>query len=172
MKIVFLDLDGVVVNTLGSMIYSSGIIEQRSVALLNKALKDLDAKIVISSSWRICADILSMSKYLELMGFDTGLLYYDHKYWQTDNYTGIRGVQIDRWLEHNPGVKNYVIIDDDSDMLEHQLKRFIHVDGLEGFGVRDYFRLINLMQNNDPCDYERPFKNRGRSAHLVPYCDK
>jgi hypothetical protein len=54
-----------------------------------------------------------------------------------------RGVEIQQWLDEHPDVTNYVILDDDSDMLEHQMKNFVvtfdnvdHPDSVDiGYGL-------------------------------------
>ena len=52
---------------------------------------------------------------------------------RTDKYLGIRkvrGDEIDKWLKEHPEYDDYLIFDDDSDMLPHQKDRFIHCDGI------------------------------------------
>ena len=54
-----------------------------------------------------------------------------------------RGKEIQQWLDEHPEVTNYVIFDDDSDMLEHQMNNFIctfdnvdHPDSVDiGYGL-------------------------------------
>lgn len=47
-----------------------------------------------------------------------------HKY----DTTLCRGKEIDEWLSKHPEVTKYVILDDDTDMEEHQLPFFIKTD--------------------------------------------
>ena len=55
-----------------------------------------------------------------------------------------RGHQIKKWIECNP-VEDYVIIDDDSDMLSEQLSHFFHCDNYIGltptvcYKIKRYF---------------------------------
>lgn len=48
----------------------------------------------------------------------------------------------------HPG-DEYVIIDDDSDMLPAQLPRFIKTDHCHGFGIAEYVRLIEMFKPDD-----------------------
>ena len=54
-----------------------------------------------------------------------------------------RGHEVEQWLDENPGVKSYVILDDDNDFLTHQRGNFVrtanninHPDSLDiGYGL-------------------------------------
>lgn len=55
------------------------------------------------------------------------------------------GVEIDRWLWEHEDVTNYVILDDDSDMLLSQKKHIIKTHALRGISKRDVKRAINIL---------------------------
>lgn len=40
-----------------------------------------------------------------------------------------RGYEIEEWLNKHPEVENYVILDDDDDMLDSQLNNFVRTSG-------------------------------------------
>ena len=43
-----------------------------------------------------------------------------------------RGYEIDFWIEEQKEEIDYVILDDDTDMLESQIDHFVHVDNKHG----------------------------------------
>jgi hypothetical protein len=48
-----------------------------------------------------------------------------------------RGHEIDAWLQEHPDVENYVILDDDSDILDHQMSHHVHTNGELGVTLED-----------------------------------
>lgn len=72
---------------------------------------------------------------------------YGFKYLERDKHYGLcRGVEIDRWLWEHQDVTNYVILDDDPDMLLSQKKHFIKTHALRGISKRDVERAINILR--------------------------
>ena len=126
MKIIFLDIDGV----LNSDEYIDrakaqnleGIrkhIDDEKVKLLKNAINETGAKTVLTSSWRNSKDIIPLRKLLASYGisFDvTPFINWD------------RGLEIKKWLAEHEQVEDYVILDDeiydsfDTAMLEHLIK--------------------------------------------------
>lgn len=147
MNICFLDFDGVFVNTVGTMTMKTTV-DARCAALLNKVLSENDFKIVVSSTWRLGETALTLSTYLKLAGIRVGL----HKDFKTCEIYSERGLQIQKWLDAHPEIENYVIIDDDCDMLDSQAEHFVHVDGREGFGVVNYYQTLKAIGKLDPND--------------------
>jgi hypothetical protein len=116
MKIIFLDIDGVLnnYNTLGERLSW----ESDSVKILKRIIKETGAKVVLSSTWRklkIYRDIIKNDMKINYIG-KTPVL------WKK------RGIEIQEWLDENPGVEKFVILDDDSDM-EHLMSHLLHIDG-------------------------------------------
>lgn len=148
-RIIFLDIDGVVTTS-----ENYGRIDPNCVKKLNK-LKDIGAEVVISSSWgydegRTEKTLIGCGLELPIVG------YTDHYYedWLC------RGNEIEKWLRNNFGGmctkygtdyddvpyyrKHYhdndidyefVIFDDDADMLLGQKDNFIQTD--EELGITD-----------------------------------
>lgn len=133
-RILFLDIDGVLNHenwyhsvrndTAGD--YFNQDIDPECIKLLN--LLPNDVEIVISSSWRFTPETVDVLKgsglTLPIVGGTDHYYYYD---WIC------RGNEIQKWISDN--LKNqdyeYVIIDDDCDILLSQVQHFIHVnDGL------------------------------------------
>jgi len=129
LKIIFLDIDGVLnpvrfMNILHKMRKELGkgvktednygqYFAPWCVDALNKIIKETDAKIVITSTWRRflkLPDLIQMWKDRGLPG---------EIYDVTDILNLMRGEEIQQWLLENT-VDSYVIIDDDDDMLPEQ----------------------------------------------------
>ena len=115
MKVIFLDIDGVL-NSAETM--KMGIhLDNKRVVLFNGILKETDAKVVISSSWRIGKTVKEIKTYLRLAGLRMSRNIIG---FTPTLHTGVRGDDIDSWLRDNKEVTQYVIVDDGSDFLEHQ----------------------------------------------------
>jgi hypothetical protein len=115
-----------------------------SKELLNKLIEETGAKIVISSTWRH-SGIDFMKKVWELEGMSGEIIGITPSM-RTNGITIPRGMEIKYFLEEDlgfhhinwseeeqqqvmdkSGVENYIIIDDDSDMLYGQRNHFVHV---------------------------------------------
>lgn len=120
MKVIFLDIDGVLNNAESIRSNRTNLIfDQNCVQQLNRVTATTGAKIVISSNWRegiplwhvqaiigsrgVEGDIIGMTpdlKRLEGLGPED-----KHVFW-------VRAHEISRWLEANPWVTRYAVIDD------------------------------------------------------------
>lgn len=120
MKIIFLDVDGVL-NCRTDFKKSSLCLDKVKVKRLHKIVKTTKASIVLSSTWRKFYDHCD---YL----VEHGVKFMDktptniRETW-SGNYVR-RGEEINKWLKSHH-VDKYVIIDDNSDMLEYQLPFFV-----------------------------------------------
>lgn len=153
-KIIFLDFDGVITT-----LKSNWNLDKEKMELVKRICDATRAKIVISSSWRR----YTLEQTLELIttkqiekGFQSFLYpedvmditsrMYGFKYGNKETHYGLcRGVEIDRWLWEHQDVTNYVILDDDPDMLLSQKKHFIKIHALRGISKRDVKRAINIL---------------------------
>lgn len=166
MKIIFLDFDGVLNSAQSAQFWHSrrdqtqwennmyrdwpGTLKEYiamefcPIALGN--LEELikrnpDVKIVVSSTWRFgetpetLKKILSPSKIIGDAIIDVTPAFRD----------SCRGEEIKAWLDKHPEVINYVIIDDDSDMLESQQNNFVNTDNYEGFMFRDMLKACKIL---------------------------
>ena len=173
MKVIFLDIDGVL-NSNDWYVYREDNVDTysidaqypfyefdpRAIERLNRIIESTGAKIVVSSTWRHGETVESMQilfDRLSLKGEIVGLtpgLSCKKPYEDKSRYTIPRGCEIEWWLD-NEGkfqrinwsreeqqkyidkaiVKNYVIFDDDSDMLFGQREHFIHTSFM--FGLTD-----------------------------------
>lgn len=155
-KCIFLDFDGVITT-----LKSNWTIDNEKVELVKQICDATGAKIVISSSWRrytLEQTIKAITTQETLYGHNPfpypeyivgitskmfGLKYPDEKTY----YSLCRGVEIDRWLWEHEDVTNYVILDDDSDMLLSQKKHFIKTHALRGISKRDVEKAIKILNS-------------------------
>ena len=118
----------------------------KSKAVLNKLIEETDAKVVVSSTWR-SSGIEFMKKVWELEGMKGEIIGITPNFrGDIDGYSIPRGCEIDYYIKNDldfghinwdkavqreymekSGVENYIIIDDDSDMLYNQRNHFVHV---------------------------------------------
>ena len=181
MKIIFLDIDGVLncenAYRKGECNYTKWNWEDGtedhhqsfcswSKELLNKLIDETGAKIVISSTWR-SSGVDFMRKVWELEGMHGEIIGI------TPNFRSYkinipRGIEIQHYLEEElkfhhinwdkdiqkeymekSGVENYIIIDDDSDMLYGQRNHFVHVlpspRNKDGFNEFYYNQALNML---------------------------
>lgn len=120
MKVIFLDIDGVLnVHMQEPHDQYGAIFHPQFVENLKTVIDKTGAKIVISSSWRHDGldKMQAMWKDRNLPGEVIDITPYFNHY-------SIRGLEIDKWnQEYKP--ENYVIIDDNSDMLPFQKGNFV-----------------------------------------------
>lgn len=68
--------------------------------------------------------------------------------WDEKQLDKSRGAEIQSWLNNNLCiVNNYVILDDRTDMLEHQLRNFIYVNSHIGLSDDDINEAIIILSN-------------------------
>lgn len=116
MKVLFLDIDGVVnkqENFNPANEPSLYPLDRYCAFLVGKIQLDTDCKVVLSSSWRNHPDgVAEVEKHVvPLIG-------------KTGNVGEWRGNEIQAWLDEHPEVTRYAILDDDMDMLVGQAENF------------------------------------------------
>jgi len=184
MKIIFLDIDGVLncesAYRSGECQYQEWIWEdgrkdhyQRfcswSKDLLNNLIDETGAKIVISSTWRM-GGIEFMRKVWEMEGMSGEIIGITPSL-RVQGISIPRGIEIKYFLEEDlkfrhinwdedlqresmnkSGIENYIIIDDDSDMLYNQRNHFVHVlpspRNKDGFNQHYYEMAKSMLEKN------------------------
>ena len=118
MRVLFLDIDGVVnCETTRGRRDGRLAIEPRLAGIVRGIVAAVpEVKVVLSSSWREAPEgRATIEKRVVPLFGATPLL---------DAADDVRGYEIQAWIELNPGVSRYAIVDDDCDMLPHQLPHF------------------------------------------------
>lgn len=147
MKIIFLDIDGVLCNRRSLMrkqrIKRMNMLDRDCVARLDAlcAAGGKDVRIVISSTWRKYHPREDIAEHLEHHGLRHGLV---HEDWRTIVLEGFRGDEIAEWLSRHPEVTSFIILDDDSDFLDEQLPRHVQSSFEPGFTEADLERAMAL----------------------------
>lgn len=128
MKVIFLDIDGVLNLCYKGRDEYGALFHPHLVENLRKIIKETNAKIVISSTWRLSglSVMKEMWKKRELPGEIIGITPSFMKEYGT---TLCRGKEIDSYLENHPEIEKYVILDDDRDMEPHQMDNFVMTSG-------------------------------------------
>lgn len=144
MKIIFLDVDGVL-----NMHNSGGLyaLNRNRLRLLQKLVDETGAKIVLSSTWR--KDEKGLNKLRSVLKY-RGLAIHDVTLDLAEQPNGeraYRGNEIQEWLDRHPEVVNYVILDDDSDMRDSQLRNFVQTDGMIGLTETLVYRAIQILNS-------------------------
>lgn len=154
MKVIFLDIDGVL-NFNGCRDKIGGIyfVNDDKINLLKEIIERTGAKVVLSSTWRIgwfdrddgketihAIDFTKLEKKLK----DNGITFLSRTPITNDGY---RGEEIRKWLERWNGEKidRFIIIDDDSDMKPY-MDRLIQTSfnqGLQPNNVKKAVKLLN-----------------------------
>ena len=146
MKIIFLDIDGVLnVRRQGRDRFGS-LFHAEFMGGLKHIIDNTGAKIVISSSWRFngLAEMKEMWVHRNLPGEVIDITPFTAQYENGEGASFMdrceRGCEIREWLKSNP-CDDYVIVDDDIDILPSQIDRFVKCSGSDGHKHTDGYGL-------------------------------
>lgn len=110
-----------------------------------------DLKVVVSSTWRIGETVESLKKILAPAKLlSAAIIDVTPRFRWRDGDETSRGHEIKDWLDRHPEVTNYVIIDDDSDMLDSQKENFVHTSTLHGFQYGDMLWALRILGIKHP----------------------
>ena len=166
-KIIFLDIDGVLASIPYLCKAKEGpfrFIDPKKCKLLNQ-LGEIDAEIVISSSWgydegRTEKSLRECGLTLPIVGYTDHSVHYNYDW-------ACRGNEIEKWLMDNNFNNTkwggdyylhtydkyidyeYVIFDDDEDILYGQKDHFIHTNQQTGLTQRDINKAIKLLTRDE-----------------------
>jgi hypothetical protein len=151
MKVIFLDFDGVITTY-----NSKWKIDMNNIKIINDICDKTNAKIVVTSSWRIGhrGDVLAFNGYLTQYIIEHNYLdnvqdtfdkFIGNIVGMTESIGGWRGDEIKLYMNEHPDVENYVILDDDSDMCDYQLFNFVQTDACEGITERDAKICVDIL---------------------------
>lgn len=164
---IFLDIDGVLnsgdyMRALHRLYVNHGIgstrdqygqlFDERCVNFLELIIRETGAKLVISSTWRLNG-ILRLKRMWGDRGLPGDIIDTTPKYPNpeiVERYyepRAARGYEIQEWLDNHPEVTDYVILDDDSDMLTHQ--KFVKCGNHYGITYEVMTEAISILNKND-----------------------
>lgn len=158
MKVVFLDIDGVLNYTQwyvsgrnpGNLDGKEGDIDPLCADRVNLICEKTGAKIVLSSDWRIswpyCIDRLEKGGIKQGFVIDKTPehMWVEHCGKDFSDYTS-RGSEIDDWLSRHPECDRYVILDDRKDFTEEQKINFVHINSMCGIDDTDVDFAIQIL---------------------------
>ena len=156
-KVIFLDVDGVL-NYSGCKVKCGKAwgIQPEKVALLKQIVDATDAKIVLSSTWRLGYNkdhkrYENFATHLNKALDREGLKIFDVTSDCGNGYR--RGTEIRMWMmkakQDGYNVRKYVILDDESfyDFAEHRLRsRFVHTNIDTGLTEKDVRKAISVLK--------------------------
>jgi hypothetical protein len=145
-KVLFLDIDGVLNHGGFSATAQSSSFDPEAIARLNRLLTRTGARAVLSSSWRyVILDGTMTLQGFEFMMRTHGLMrgaLFDHTC--ADEEVRERGAQIRRWLEHHP-VDAWAAVDDQPLDLGASAWRHVRTDPTRGLTDSDAARLATIL---------------------------
>lgn len=147
MKVIFLDIDGVLCSMRSSAALggypaagnptSWGRFDDVAIRLLQEAIRHTGAVVVLSSTWRNEANREALQWRLGIRIADVT---------RAGTEVEPRGAQIHDWLIRRPEVVSYAILDDDADMLQGQMPRLCQTSKRNGFLLAHYEQLCTLLE--------------------------
>ena len=168
MRILFLDIDGVLNSNdyyvqrqelikagTYNVEYPLSEFDPKCMKLLDEFCGEYDIKIVISSTWRLLKTIEDLQKIFNHFGHNFEII---DKTPDLRHDAVVRGNEILWWMKQNKELiqnyydfNNYIILDDDSDMLLWQKDNFIKVDRFVGITPQTIFKMkkiLHIFENN------------------------
>lgn len=146
MKVIFLDFDGVLNVIPQGHDSFGGIFHPEFVENLSRIIDETEAKLVISSSWRHMG-MERLCRMWEHRGYPGEIIGITPDLYRHIDFEGerkmVRGDEIQAILDRKHEITNYVILDDDTDMLKSQRMNFVqtsaninHLDCIDiGYGL-------------------------------------
>lgn len=138
MKVLFLDIDGVV-NCRLTPQTDGWPIDPYMALLVGRIVIATDCKIILSSSWRHSQEGIDIVSKKVMPVFDKTT---------TENFgTVSRGTEIKEWLQAHPEVTHYAILDDNNDMYKDQMSHFFHTSFQTGLTEEMANKVIEHLLN-------------------------
>lgn len=146
-KVIFLDIDGVLIN-FPSLRENKAC--SRCVALLNRLTDIAKAKLVVSSTWRK-QGLEKVRQQLKTWGVTGEVVGITPVLDRIENGVFVsvsRGNEIQAYLNNHPEVYRFVILDDESDM--SSLSRYLVQTEYEiGLGYADICKAKDILNGNN-----------------------
>lgn len=152
-KIVFLDVDGVLNSDdfyarwmleEGVDCFETDTLDPHALALLKKLVRETDAKVIISSSWRWDNQAMgNLTSQLRTYGiFAIGTTIDDIRV----NLS--RAGEIKLWLDSHPEIVNYVILDDARIDIDELARHHIKTNSVYGLQLNHIEQAKNILNGD------------------------
>lgn len=148
MKVLFLDIDGVLNSRRSQMAFGGyphdfssadmARFDLVAVGLIRRLCRVTGCSIVLSSDWRYYTTAHLAANALDLPIMDV-----------TPQLDASRGCEINAWLNEHPEVERYAIVDDIAAMLPSQQANFVQTDDECGLTLRDMNDLAAILCPRD-----------------------
>lgn len=147
MRVLFLDIDGVLNSTKTCVAFGGYPMElhhqqafdRAAIGLLQRLCDSSGVQVVLSSAWRKHCRWDDAGKAFGLPIISA-----------TPDLCGQpRGAEIAAWLAEHPEVKEFVILDDDADMLPEQKPRFVQTNPEEGMSWANFCKVCDLFNESE-----------------------
>jgi len=144
MKIIFLDVDGVLNNDNHIYKYGSNYIDNNLLNLLVALVKSTNAELVLSSTWRLFHEYKKiidekLSKFNIKILDSTPLIKHNRPGWIS------RSEEIKTWLNEHPQVSKFVILDDEIEAGEGFEENFHKTESSIGLTEDIAFEIIYYL---------------------------
>ena len=154
MKVLFLDIDGVLNHDyfyshlseikLAHNNYPYTEFDPKCVEELNRILDSTNAKLVVSSSWRVESNLQDIFTQVGIKHKIYGIT---PIYWDDKERT--RGEEIEEYLNNN-NVDTYCILDDVKDFTDEQMNNFVLCKSYDmGLTKKLADKAIEILNNNE-----------------------
>ncbi len=153
MKIIFLDIDGVL-NTAENFVEGNlpsnptmeeinlSMLDERLIKNLNTIIEETGAKVVVSSTWRMGRSIEELKCLLDKKGFVGEII------GKTPILNDDRGIEIQKFIDESSfNIDSFTILDDDSDMC-HLMDKLIQtnfIEGLNNITVKNAIKMLKEL---------------------------
>lgn len=152
MKYLFLDIDGVLNSKEWFKTHKSdenvvNYFDPQCVSRVLRILEKTNARLVISSSWRIDSELPAWFRVVGFgeTSFDTTPYFYSREDLTHDQICHLRGYEISRYIREHEEPESYCILDDDDDFMDSQKENFIQTSYLVGLTDEDMEKAINIL---------------------------
>jgi len=143
--------------------YKLSNFDYTTLAILSEFVETNNIGIIISSSWRKGTSVEKFKTYFEVLKFENignriiGMTPFIMGYIGEDYNTIPRGVEIEHFIKNNKeySIKrnNFVIFDDDSDMLLSQNTNFFRINPEYGLTANDTYRATRFLSGESVYNY-------------------
>lgn len=153
MKIIFLDIDGVLnFNGCRDLVGGVYFVNDDKIRLLKQIIDKTDAKIVLSSTWRLGwfdrDNHIKSEIAVDFIKLETKLKEFNIEFLSRTpiTYERHRGTEIDMWLKKWSGelIESFVILDDDIDMSPY-MDKLVHTSWKTGLCKKDVDLAIKIL---------------------------